>query len=254
MARKKVKIPEKVKKRLISEVPRFKKIVKYARKAKFNEAATEKIVSDILTEVFGFHEYKEVYYQEKAYAKGRKKVVDIIIRLQGEIIYCIEAKAAYLALKEKHVKQAARWANAAGVPSFVLTNGLEWQIRSINKKESTKSILVSEFDLTKINPKKEDDQQKLFMLCREGVGKDLIKKAAKFKSVMNAYVIGAVLQHDNLLKQVRKNMKKVSPGFNVSIDAIRKMVTEEVLRPDMVNGDDIDIKNTKKKVRKALSK
>ena len=254
MVPKKVKIPEKVKKRLISEVPEFKKIVKYARKAKFNEAATENIVSNILTKVFGFDEYKEVSYREKTFDEGSKKVVDMVIKLQGEIIYCIEAKAAYLALKDKHVKQAAGWANAEGVPSFVLTNGLEWQIRSINKKESTESILVGEFDLTTINPKKEADQQKLFMLCREGVGKDLIKQAAKFKSVMNAYVIGAVLQHDNLLKQVRKNMKKVSPGFNVSIDAIRKMVTEEVLRPDIVEDDDIDIKNTKKKVRKALSK
>ena len=254
MVSKKVKIPEKVKKRLISEVPRLKKIVKYNRKAKFSGTYIQKTVIDILTEVFGFHEFKEVYFQEMVFDKGKKKVVDMVIKLQGEIIYCIEVKAAYLALKDKHVKQAARWADAADVPSFVLTNGIEWQIHSINKKESTRSILVGEFDLTKINPKKEADQQKLFMLCREGVKKDLIKQAAKFKSVMNAYVIGAVLQHDNLLKQVRKNMKKVSPGFNVSIDAIRKMVTEEVLRPDMMEGDDIDMKDTKKMVKKALSK
>ena len=252
MVNEKVEVPEKVKKRLIAKVPEYKKIVQDARKAGANEATTEMIVNQILVEVFGFDRFKEVCFQEKAFAEGKTMKVDLVIKLKGEIVYCVEAKAAHLKLISDNVKQAENWANAAGVASFVLTNGIEWQIRVINKKESTKSSLVGKFDLTTINPKKEADQQKLFMLCREGVKKDLIKHAAKFKSVMNAYVIGAVLQHSSLLHEVRKKMKRLSPGFNVKIDEIRKMVTEEVLRPNMVEGD--YPKDAKKKVKQALGK
>jgi len=248
----KVEVPERVKKRLIANVPKFQKILRDASKAGENETTTEMIIADALEEIFGFQKIKEICFRRPAYDRGKKREVDMVIKLEGEIHYCIEVKSVRQSLADSHVNQAEEWANAAEVSKLVVTNGVAWQVRSINKKESSKSILVSEFDLTTINPKKESDQQKLFMLCKKGAKQDLIKKAAQYKGVMNPHVIGAVLQNSSLLVEVRKNMKKLSPGFKVSIDEIQNMIVEKILRPDIVEGESAEA--AKKKVRKALGK
>ena len=253
MVNEKVVVPEKVKKRLIAKVPEFQKTFLKLRKDAAPEKAVESEVVDILQAVFGFRKFEEIHFQVKAgVEKGGVMLVDLAIVLAGEIRYAVEVKAAHVELTAAFVKKTEDWANAAGVASFVLTNGIEWQIRVINKKESSKSSLVSEFDLTKINPRKEDDRKKLYMLCKKGVEKNLINKAAQYKNVMNAYVIGAVLQHSSLLHEVRRKIKKLSPGFSVNIDEIQNIVEEEVLRGYTMEGEYAE--DAKKKVRRALGK
>jgi len=252
MVNENVVVPERVKTRLIASVPKFKRILLDLRKDTEPEVAVVMALRDMFEEVFGFNKYEEVKHEVRAGIKRGVRKTDIVIVSEEEIHYAVEVKAAHVELTAAFVKKAEEWAIAKGVVSFVLTNGIEWQIRSISKKESSGDSLVNKFDFTEINPKKEADQQKLYMLCKRGVKQNLIKKAAQFKNVMNCYVIGAVLKHSSVLKEVRKNMKKISPGLKVDIDEIQNIVVEEVLRGDTIKGEYAE--EAEKKVKKALDK
>ncbi|UYM16353.1 hypothetical protein [Endozoicomonas euniceicola] len=75
-------IPQKVKKRLTSSVPKFKKILTQAKVRDVNESDTVTIITDMLEEVFGFDKYSEITrefairgdYCDLAIKNGRVKV------------------------------------------------------------------------------------------------------------------------------------------------------------------------------------
>jgi len=82
-------IPAVVSKRLIANIPKFKKILENARKRDVNESDTVTIVTDMLEQVFGFDKYSEITREFKT--KGLR--CDFAIKSGEEIEYLLEVKA-----------------------------------------------------------------------------------------------------------------------------------------------------------------
>lgn len=144
-------IPVKVQKRLAETVKRFKPIVSKARDMDINESDTVTIISDILSEVFGYDKYSEITSEFAI----KKTYCDLAIKLDGRICLLIEAKAAGLILKEQHIKQAVDYGSNSGVEWVILTNSVHWMVYKIIFGKPVVSELVYEFDFTEINTKKE---------------------------------------------------------------------------------------------------
>jgi len=89
-------IPTATSKRLISSVPKFKRILSRASERDVNESDTVTIVTDMLEEVFGYDKYKEItreYSISGTYC-------DLAIKRNGKVDYLIEVKAIGLSLKD----------------------------------------------------------------------------------------------------------------------------------------------------------
>ena len=123
-----VTIPAKVKDRLTAGIKRFQPIVKKAKDKDINESDTVTIISDILSEVFGYDKYTEITSEFAI----KKTFCDLAIKIDGTPKLLIEAKAAGLDLKEQHIKQAVDYGSNAGIEWVVLTNSVIWRIYNIS--------------------------------------------------------------------------------------------------------------------------
>lgn len=226
-------IPTPVVKRLISTVPKFRKILEKAKERDINESDTVTIVTDMLEEIFGFDKYSEI---TREYAI-QGTYCDLAIKTGKRIEYLIEVKAIGLDLSDKHLRQAVNYASQAGVKWVVLTNGIKWEIHRITLDNKVKSERLFFFDLTEINYRKTEQQDLLFLLCKRGVQKDLIDDYYEYRQSVNRYTIGALLLTDSVTSTVRKELRRLKPGIKVSTEEIESLVRDEVMKREILESE-----------------
>ncbi len=241
-------IPNVTLKRLISTVPRFKKILSQASGRDVNESDTVTIVTDMLQEVFGYDKYQEI---TREYAI-QGTYCDLAIKTNGKVDYLIEVKAIGLDLKESHMRQAIGYASREGIKWVVLTNGLKWEIHRVSLENKVVNEKVFELDFLEINPRKSDDQEKLFILCKRGVAKDLMDELYQHKQSVNRYTVGALIISEPVISAIKRELRKFKSGLKVSDEEIQTMVKEEILKRDLIESE--AAQEAKKSIRKILNK
>src|SRR5258705_4211292 len=89
-------VPTKVAARLSAAVKRFQPIIASAKSRDANESDTVIIVTDMLSEVFGYDKYSEITSE----CSIRGTWCDLAIKINGTFEYLIEVKAIGLDLKD----------------------------------------------------------------------------------------------------------------------------------------------------------
>ena len=133
---------------------RFQPIIQAAKARDAWESDTVTIITDYLTEIFGYDKYSEVTSEHEI----RGTFVDLAIKVNDTLLFLIEAKAIGLILNDKHLKQAVDYAANKGVDWVVPTNGQNQLVtitfnrrstlRSRQGKLSTKNVSGKLFNLT----------------------------------------------------------------------------------------------------------
>lgn len=243
-------IPAKVSARLTDGVKRFKPIIAKGRDKDINESDTVTIISDILSEVFGYDKYTEITSEFAI----KKTYCDLAIKIDGQPRLLIEAKAAGLNLKEQFIKQAVDYGFNSGIEWVVLTNSVKWMVYKIIFGKPASSELVYEFDFTEINPKKEADLEFLYYLTKEAMiktGKTSLDEYRSHKQILNKFVVSQILVSDPVLDAIRKIVKKISPETKSTNDEISHIIADEIIKRDVL--DDEQIIQAKKMVTKAMN-
>jgi hypothetical protein len=228
------KIPKKVLERYKKAIPKFKRILQTARDRDLNEADTVAIIQDILAEVFGFDKYLEVTSE---YAI-RGTYCDLAIKIEDKIQYLLEVKAIGITLKPLHLKQAVDYGANHGAKWVVLTNGLIWELYRIRFERPISHDLVSSFDFLELNPNNDEDQQKLFLLSKRGIGKSLREDYYERTQSVNRFIIGALVLGDSVASAIRRDMRKLTPGIKVDTEEITQILRNEVLKRDVIEGEE----------------
>ncbi len=226
-------IPKKVVERLSKTVSKFQRVLKIAKDRDVNEADTVSIVVDILSEVFGFDKYIEITSE---YAI-RSTYCDLAIKINGKIQYLIEVKAIGLDLKEHHLRQVIDYGANQGVQWVILTNGILWEIHRIRFEKPLNYDLISSFNFLELNSKKTEDQEKVFLICKEGLSKAVREDYYEHVQSINRFMIGAILLSDEVLNVVRRELRKLSSGLKVENSEIEKILQNEVLKRDVIEGE-----------------
>ncbi len=228
-------IPKKTVERLIKTVGRFQRILVEARTRDINEADTVKIVVDILSEVFGYDKYLEITSEFAI----KSTYCDLVIKTKGgtkeKIQYLVECKAIGLNLKEQHIKQVVDYGAHQGVNWVVLTNGIIWEIYRIRFEKPIKYDLLHSINFLELNSKKKEDQETLFLLCRRGL--DIKDEYYERIQCVNRFIIGAIVLNDSVVSVVRRELKKLSSGLKVDNSEIVKILQNEVIKRDVLEGD-----------------
>lgn len=222
-------IPKKVIDRLSSQVPKFQRVLKKSKDRDKNEADTVVIVGDILSDVFGFDKYDDVTSEFAI----RNTYCDLAIRVDGEIKYLIEVKAIGLGLKDTHLRQAVNYGANEGVQWVVLTNGIYWDIYRILFEKPISHELVVSLNFLELKMKKSEDQAHLFLLCKEGLAKSAIEEYHEHHKHVNRFVIGAIMQSENVTKIIRRDLRKISPGLKIELNEIESILRNDVLKRDI---------------------
>ena len=226
-------IPPVVAKRLTVAIPKFKKVLEQARERDINEYDTVAIVADILEQVFGFDRYSDI---TREYAI-QGTFCDLAIQSESAIDYLIEVKAVGIELKENHLRQAVNYASRSKVKWVVLTNGLCWEVHRVTVDGAVGNELILKFNFMDLNPRKQDSQEKLFLLCKRGVQKDLIDDYYEYKQSVNHYTIGAIILTEPVISAIRKELKKLKPGIKVDAEEIKRLVEHGVIKRELLESD-----------------
>lgn len=229
-------IPKKVVTRFGASVPKFQKVLSVAKDRDVNESDTVEILTDILESVFGYDKYIEL--TSEYCIRGR--YCDIGVKIGDKVQYIMEAKAVGIDLKEAHIRQAVGYAANHGVSWVILTNGIEWRLYRLRFERPIDYDLVHSFEFLTLNPKKEQDQEQLFLLSREGLDKDAREQFYKKVQIVNRFVIGNLILADPVLKLIKRELRKISEGVKVELPELEDMIRSEVLRRNLIEGDEAD--------------
>lgn len=230
-------IPNKVRDRLVAGVKKFQPILAAAKARDVNEADTVTIIKDLLADVFGYEKYSEVTSE---YAI-RGTFVDLAIKVDGALQLLIEVKAIGIDLKDTHTKQAVDYAANQGVEWVALTNGDNWHIYRVSFGQPIGQELVFEFDFLGLNAKSTDDEiETLYLLTKEGFGKSVLSEYHEQKQALSRYFIGAMLLTDPVLDVIRRELRRISPDVKIDAEQISKVLTREVLKREVIEGDKAD--------------
>lgn len=226
------KIPKRVSDRLSKYIGPFQKILSDARRRDVNESNTVTIITDMLADVFGWDKYTEVTSEQAI----RGTFCDLAVTADGSIQYLIEVKAIGIDLKDNHLRQAVSYGANQGIPWVVLTNGVEWQVYRIAFEKPISHELVLSFSFLELSPRKRDDHELLFLLCKSGVKKDAIKRYHERAQIVNRFVVAALMHSEPVLNTLRRELKRLAPDSKVTVEEIESLLPE-VLKRDVLEGD-----------------
>jgi len=242
------RVPQKVQARFTKELRKYSRILQDALDRDINEADTAQLVADMLSNLFGFDRYAEV---TREYAiKGT--YCDLAVKKDGDVAFLLEVKAIGRDLKEHHLHQAVDYGARQGIQYVVLTNAVTWEIYKISFDRPVQYELICAIDMREVSPRRQDDQEKLFLLCREGIAKAAMRDYHQHIQAVNRFVVAAVLQSDTVVDVIRREVRRLAPKVHVEDHEILQILQEDVLKREVIEGDKAD--EARQRVRKAASR
>lgn len=213
-----------------------------------SEADTVTLVKDMLADIFGFDKYNELTSEQQI----RGTFCDLAVRIDGKIRVLIEVKAAALALNESHLRQAINYGAHEGIEWVVLTNALEWRLYRIKFGQPVDFEQVSAFSIADLNLKNEEDQRKLFLLCREGITSDAMGVYHQHISLLNKFTVAQVVLSEPVVSCVRREIRRYFPELKIEPESISDLLTNEILKREVIDGD--KVKDAQQRLKKAAAK
>lgn len=242
-----ITVNTKIKDRITKGLKKFQPILQKAQSADLNESDTVTIITDMLCEIFGYDKYENITSEFAI----KKTYCDLAIKLNEKIPLLIECKAIALDLKDDYVRQATNYAADAGVEWVVLTNGVQWRIYRIVFGKPIDKELVYQFNICDLSSKKQSDIELLYYLCIEAFSKSskaTLDDLYEQKRILNRYILGSVILTDAGIDSIKRCLKKLYPEIKVTNDELYSIISNEVLKREVVEGELAD------EAKKAVSK
>jgi len=226
-------VPARVGARIAAGLKKFQPVLEDARKRDVNESDTVTIVTDLLSEVFGFDKYSEVTSEHVI----RSTFCDLAIRIDGKLAVLIEVKAIGLDLKDNHIKQAVDYAANQGCEWVALTNGVLWNVYQVAFTKPIQSELVLQLDLCLLSLRRSQDLELLALLSREAWKRSRMDDYAVQRQALSRFTIAAVILSEPCVHLIRRQLRRITKDVRVDAAEIEKVLLQEVLKREATEGD-----------------
>ncbi len=241
-------IPKKVSERLVAGIKRFQPVLSGAKARDVGESDTVTIIVDMLADVFGYDKYAEITSEYSI----RGTYCDLATKIDGALQTLIEVKAVGIDLKDSHVKQVVDYAANQGVDWVLLTNGIKWRVYRITFAKPIEHELVIEIDFCALNARSERDLESMYLWCKEGWVRSVLSEYHTHKQALSRFFLGAIVLSDPVVEVIRRELRRVSPEVKIEVENIRAVLTNEVVKREVVEGDSAAA--ARKKIARAATK
>lgn len=250
-------IPKRVTERIVKHLKPYQAILQQQKARDVSEADTVTIVKDILSDIFGYDKYAELTSEHCV----RGTYCDLAVKVDGKLCFLLEVKAIGLELRDAHVKQAIDYASNQGCEWVVLTNGVEWCLYHVLFRKPIDKQEVARIDLTAVSAKSAADLDRLYLLTREGLSKSALAEYRDRKDATSRFMLAAILLNSPaIISEIKRSIRRIS-GLNIEPDLISKMLREEVIKRETIEGEQADSagrrvhrdKNSKRQPTKAAA-
>jgi hypothetical protein len=237
-------------KKALDGTKKYQAIINVLKKKDANESDTVTVVTDILQDIFGYDKYTEVTSE---YAiRGTYCDLAIITPNTHKIRFLIEVKAVSVALNDNHTKQAVDYGANAGVNWVVLTNAERWMIYKIKFGKPIDKELVYEFNLLHVNEKTVKELEAIYAISKEGQQSSGIDDFYSSIQIKNKYIIGNLLNSDDIYSLVRKTIKKLYDDVKITNEEIADIMANDIIKREIIDSE--ESKKAKKEIEKRYKK
>lgn len=227
-------ISQKVANRISSELKRYQGVLANAKQRDVSESDVVVVVGDMLQDVLGYDKYQHVTTEHAI----RGTYVDLAVAVDNDLRFLIEVKAIGIELKDAHVKQAIDYGANKGIEWVVLTNGAVWRVYKIHFGQPIDKALVFELDVLTANPKSDQVVECFGNLSREAFSKSSMAELFQQKQITNKFSIAAILLSEAIVDELRRELRRLSPGLSVDNDYLTEMLGNEVIKRDLVDSEE----------------
>ncbi len=241
-------VPSKVATRISAAIKRFQPIIASAKSRDANESDTVIIVTDMLSEVFGYDKYSEITSE----CSIRGTWCDLAIKIDGTFEYLIEVKAIGLELKDSYTKQAVDYSANKGTDWVILTNAEIWRIYKVTFSKPIDSELIVEINFSELNPKKSGDIELLYNLTREGLMKSALGEFHTQQQALSRFFMGALVVSNPVLEMIRRELRRISPDVRIDLEQIKSVLVNDVLKREVVESEKAE--EARRKINRAAGK
>ena len=226
-------VSTKVAERIARQLKRYKAILTHAQQRDVSEADTATIISDMLSDVFGYNKYEHVTMEHAI----RGTFVDLAVEVDGDVRFLVEVKAIGVPLKDSHVKQAVDYGANKGTEWVVLTNGVSWRVYKIVFAQPIDKSLIFEMDILTLSAHSDDVLECLGNLSKEGFSKGSMGDLLQQKQGTSKFALASVLLSDPMVEALRRELRRLF-GLRVDEKALRTTLSEQVIKRDLMDGED----------------
>jgi hypothetical protein len=241
-------VPVRVADRLVGAIKRFQPILASAKARDVNESDTVILVTDMLSEIFGYDKYSEITSE----CCIRGTFCDLGIKINGSFQFLIEIKAIGLELKHAFTKQAIDYSANQGTEWVMLTNGEIWRAYKVTFAKPIDYEQVLEINLSQINPKNLGDIGILYHLTKEGWLKSVLGEFHMQQQALSRFSLAAMVTSQPILGMLKRELRRLSPDIKINTDQIKAVMMQEVLKREVTEGDKAE--EARKKINKYYSK
>lgn len=241
-------IPSRVGGRLGAGIKRFQPVLSAAQARDVNESDTVIIVTDMLSEVFGFDKYSEITSENSI----RGTFCDLATKIDGNLQWLVEVKPIGQELKDNYVKQAVDYAANQGVDWVVLTNGVLWRIYKVVFGKPIDQELLCEINFLTLDPKEDQCLESLFLLTREACVKSVLGDYYDQKQALSRFSLAAAILSEPILTVIRRELRRLSPDVRIDVEQIQHVLENEVLKREVVEGDKAE--EARKRVTRVINR
>lgn len=221
-----------------------------AQQDNLNEADTVLRIIKFFEEVLGYDPMSEISREQQI----RDKYIDIIIKIDSITRLIVEVKAAGVALRDRHIEQAERYAAESNIPWVLLTNGIEWNLYHLSFEEGIEysrvfSVMLSEETIDR-------DSASLSILHKQSIKNNDHEEYWKCRVALSPESIVKALFTEDVLQIIRRQIRK-NEGLLIDTEdlanAIHEMFSAEtreitgpvrIRRKKKVKVEQKDIENT----------
>jgi hypothetical protein len=220
--------------RIAAQMKRYQGVLATIQKKDISEDDTVTVINDILADVCGYNKFLEVTSQYEIHGT----FVDLAVKVDENIRFLIEVKAIGMELKDNHVRQAIDYAANEGIEWVILTNGAVWRVYNVHFGQPIEKILVCEVDLLALSPKSDEILECFGNLSREGFSKGKMADFLHQKQVTNKFTVAALLISDDVLDDLRKEIRRLGSRIKVEVDYLRALLTNEIVKRDLIDSEE----------------
>jgi predicted type IV restriction endonuclease len=173
-----------------------------AKKENINEADTCTLISQILHSVLDYDPIHDVS-REVTIKEGR---ADFAVKLNGSVKFIVEAKAAGVTLRARHIGQAERYAAEGNIPWVLATNGLVWHLYHLTFDEGIEYETAFAVDLSVDELPKAAEL--IALLHKKSITKDEHEEFWEKRAALGPASIARSLFTEDMLRRVRREIRR----------------------------------------------
>src|SRR5690606_12904219 len=100
--------------------------------------------------------------------------------------------------------------------------------------------LVLEIDFLSLSSRNSKHIEDLYLLTREGMARASLGEYHAQRQALSRFILGAMILSETVLKIVCRELRRISPDVKIDIDEIKTVLAQEVLKRDVVEGEQAD--------------